>query len=553
MSHHPSLHPHQPRIRHNDYTSLEPPRLGEWSPRTAVSVVVPAFGNHDKLALVLAALASQSYPSNLLEVVVADDGSYPPIEAPQLAPDNTKVVRTAPHRWGPAHAVDTAMKAADGDVALRLDSDVLPCREHVEAHMRWHHLADYLTVMGSVRYVEFSGNDFTASEVHKAVADGRVEELFHGMETLGNWSDQVLNDTRHLVEAGSRAFRVADGATISWSARLYDAAGGIDAELILGSDTELGYRLAQAGAVFVPESRALGWHLGMSQMKTRRDDGRRYRLAHLRQRVPLQRDWRRETGRQWKIPYVEVVVDADGAAYEDVRATVSGTLASTLSDIRVTILGQWSSLPEGRRAVLDDPLLDQRLIHEEFSHDGRVRLRESIPSTSSPVPFRFTCPPGLVPTADALRRLIEVADSGFYGQVLLAFPRGNNLWIAKLERTQAVSRALALAGADEDLVDVIDDVFGTRWLDGSEWALVTADTVPNERSVPQLTAGLDKWRQLAERRRRELELYRQDAERWKDEAAQLRRLQEPLPRRVLARVGLFPPSTAIDVKVNAQD
>ena len=45
----------QPRIRHNDYTALD---------------VIPAYGHQDKLDLVLAGLAAQSYPDYLMEVIV---------------------------------------------------------------------------------------------------------------------------------------------------------------------------------------------------------------------------------------------------------------------------------------------------------------------------------------------------------------------------------------------------------------------------------------------------------------------------------------------------
>jgi cellulose synthase/poly-beta-1,6-N-acetylglucosamine synthase-like glycosyltransferase len=60
----------QPRIRHNDYTALEAPPLGDWDPVLGVSIVIPAYGHQDKLDLVLAGLAAQSYPDHLMEVIV---------------------------------------------------------------------------------------------------------------------------------------------------------------------------------------------------------------------------------------------------------------------------------------------------------------------------------------------------------------------------------------------------------------------------------------------------------------------------------------------------
>ncbi|MEU2975230.1 glycosyltransferase family 2 protein, partial [Nocardiopsis alba] len=44
----------QPIVHRNDYTALPVPPLGGWEPSLSVSVVVPAHGGSEKLALVLA-------------------------------------------------------------------------------------------------------------------------------------------------------------------------------------------------------------------------------------------------------------------------------------------------------------------------------------------------------------------------------------------------------------------------------------------------------------------------------------------------------------------
>ena len=40
-----------------------------------IAVVIPFYEQHDQLAVLLAALESQTYPRELIEIVVADDGS----------------------------------------------------------------------------------------------------------------------------------------------------------------------------------------------------------------------------------------------------------------------------------------------------------------------------------------------------------------------------------------------------------------------------------------------------------------------------------------------
>ncbi|MGH3389992.1 MAG: glycosyltransferase [Actinomadura sp.] len=515
----------QPRIRHNDYTRLPVPELGDWQPRLAVSVVIPAFGGQEKLDLVLAGLAGQTYPGRLFEVVVVDDGSSPLLSLPELAPENARIVRSGPGGWGSAHAVHVGVAAASGDVILRLDADVVPYREHIEAHLRWHHLADYLSVLGGLRYVDFAPGELSPRQVHEAVAAGAAETLFDPERSTGTWAEKVIVDTDGLLNAGNRAYRAANGASISFTPRLYRECGGINTELILGGDLEFGYRLAQSGAAFVPEGRARSWHLGVPQMRDRNEEGSRFREPFLSHRVPLRRDWRREGGRQWHVPYIDVVVDARGASYEDVRAAAAGALASTLPDVGVTLVGPWSELTDERRPPLDDPLLDLRLIREAFGHDGRVGFAESLLETSAPTPFRFVCPAGLALTADGLRRLVELANEDRLGLLLLAFPKGRELLIARLERTEAFARAVALREPGEDVVEVVDELFGTYWIDGTEWALVSAAKVST--SVQKTDA--EKWKAQASQWRKKAEQAEKEAERWRKEAARLKaKVQAPL-------------------------
>uniref|UniRef100_UPI0004776EF0 glycosyltransferase n=1 Tax=Nocardiopsis ganjiahuensis TaxID=239984 RepID=UPI0004776EF0 len=157
----------QPWVFRNDYARLDVPALGEWTPTLSVSVVIPAHGGPDKLALVLASLAAQSYPAHLMEVVVVDDGSPEPLSLPRVRPENTVVLPSAPDGWGSAHAVNTGVAASSGQVVLRLDADMLVYREHVESQMRWHHQVDYAVVMGHKMFVDFDPAAMTPEYVHE--------------------------------------------------------------------------------------------------------------------------------------------------------------------------------------------------------------------------------------------------------------------------------------------------------------------------------------------------------------------------------------------------
>uniref|UniRef100_UPI0013B46150 glycosyltransferase n=1 Tax=Nonomuraea lactucae TaxID=2249762 RepID=UPI0013B46150 len=78
------------RVRGNDYRVLRPPERFE--PSLRVSVIVPAYGGQDKLDLVLAALARQTYPAGLTEVVVVDNGSSPPLRLPADRPPGARLI-----------------------------------------------------------------------------------------------------------------------------------------------------------------------------------------------------------------------------------------------------------------------------------------------------------------------------------------------------------------------------------------------------------------------------------------------------------------------------
>ncbi|MFD1495832.1 glycosyltransferase [Streptosporangium lutulentum] len=487
------------RIRHNDYGSLRPHDLGKGEPRLTVSVVIPAHNCQEALDRTLAGLAAQSYPSHLTEVVVADDGSVPPLRIPELAPANTRLVRVPDGRWGRGWARQTGAAAASGDVLHWIDSDMILDREHIEAHMRWHHLASYTVVLGDIRFTP-DGEEPPAQEVFTAVESGDAEKLFT-TSAPHTWRAGVLEKSRWLRDAGAGAYGLHSGATTSVSIALLRSVGGVNTTLNMGEDTDLGFRLAQAGAVFIPDPQARSWHLGSSTVMRREKEVHRHNWSVLPDLIPDLRWLRAHPRRHWLVPYVHVVVDARGASYEDVRATVDAALAGTVVDVAVTVVGPWTALTGGRRSSLDEPLLDMRLTHNLYAHEPRVSFAEEAPRTSAPAPFRLTCPAGWVLGADSLSELVKLAEREEYGLlsvVLEESPEG--VRAARLERTAAFARAALLVGdgapaADTD--DVVHELFGSFWAGADQFGLTTAG------EAEPVTGDVAKWRASAAQSRRE--------------------------------------------------
>jgi GT2 family glycosyltransferase len=424
--------PGAPVLRRNDYGPLER-HAGE--PRLSVSVVVPAHGHQDKLDVTLASLAAQTYPSHLLEVVVVDDGTDPPLRLPEIRPERTRLAAPLPGGWASAHATNSGAAQSDGDVVLRLDADMLVFDDHVESQMRWHHAADYLAVLGHKRFVAYASGDLDPAAVHEAVKAGKAASLFDRDAAEPQWIERIIDATGGLREADHRAFRVLVGASFSVPRRLFAASGGMDADVALGSDTVFGYRLHQAGAVFVPDGDSSAWHLGPRQISARGDLAKRYRRPHIVNRVPELDLKRPRAARNWDTPLADVFVDAGPGA----ESCVDALLAGTAPDVRVTLLGEWPEPRTGRHAPLDDPQLEARLLQESFKGEGRVRFAAAA-APDRRVPYRIRVPAAARPRPEAVAAIIGHANEHRLGLVEVDLPEGP----VRLERTAAAARAAHL-------------------------------------------------------------------------------------------------------------
>lgn len=441
----------RPALPQNDYSALRPPDLGSWTPALPVSVVIPAHGG-PYLELTLAALATQTYPAHLMEVLVVDDGSDPPIRLPEIRPPGTRIVRPRAG-WGIANAVNAGANAADGEIIQRLDADMVPCREHIEAMARWHHLTDYLVTIGMKRFVE--PPPLTAREVFAA---RRLAGLFDLERAVPSSTEATIARTDGL-RSSRNPYHVCTGPTVALRRETFHAVGGLDPHVLRGEDTEFAYRLAMHGVVFVPELEAEAVHLGLPAQHRDRERAVRAVEPYLAHRIPLRRDLRKDRGRRWLVPYVEVVLDVAGASERVVREAVSAALDGKLQDVVVTLVGPWSLLPGGRRPVLSDPCFELRQLRELYAHDDRVRLIDEAAPTPAPAPFRYRGPVDVPLHRATLERMVETVQKDLTGVLVVDLPDGRT---ARLERTSALARALLLAGPGDDPDEVIAVTHGVR-------------------------------------------------------------------------------------------
>ena len=79
-------------IHGNDWRALNPAEIGEGEFVDRVTVILPCYMGQQELSLTFAGLSRQTYPNHLIEVIVVDDGSDPPIKLPSQLPFETLVV-----------------------------------------------------------------------------------------------------------------------------------------------------------------------------------------------------------------------------------------------------------------------------------------------------------------------------------------------------------------------------------------------------------------------------------------------------------------------------
>lgn len=431
------------------WTDLPVPELGAWTPTDTVTVVLPARDNQAQLDLTLAALAHQTYPADLLDVVVVDDASSPPLRVPE----DVRVVRRAEAvSHGSGAARDAGARASTADVLLFLDSDMLADAHHVEAHARWHHVCDHALVLGRKWFVDVAG--LTPEAVGATLRDGgRLDDLLDPTAPAQrhDWQEAQIAAQQDLQLDTDDAFLTVVGATVSVRREMYDRCGGFSSFGLRGIvDTEFGYRAYTSGCLIVPDEQARSWHQGRRSFSTQGDRIKRARVGLAANHLPLPMFRPHEHGRQWAVPLVRALVDvSDGGPgpvpdeeAEALLLTVDAVLASDVSDLSVTVLTGGRELPAWWR--------------DYTAHDARVVVREGAAPSGFPSPVTLVVPPGLVLARDAVRTALDALGDSV--RVVRTLPdeegRSVEVW-----RTRTLERVLRVGFGAVD-----ESVLGEAWL-----------------------------------------------------------------------------------------
>lgn len=205
-----------------------------------VSVVVPNYNGAATLPLVWQALTSQSHSAD--EVVLIDDGSTDESLKTLQSFAGAKVL-TQPNCGAPA-ARNRGIRAASGEIVILIDNDIIPRPNFIAEHLRIH--AQYPDSKSAVVGLTVWDPQLSLTPFQQWLGEGNQFDYrrLAGREKVDFLAFYTSNVSLHrqflLDHPFDEAFRLP-GATAF-------------------EDTELGWRLAQAGMNLYFNPQALAYH-----------------------------------------------------------------------------------------------------------------------------------------------------------------------------------------------------------------------------------------------------------------------------------------------------
>jgi len=360
----------------NDYSFIEEKRkafvAGEQPYTLPVSIIIPVYNRKEKLAKTLAAITHQTYPANLIEVIVADDGSSDGVEEVIEKYQkylSLKSVRQDDQGYRLSAVRNLGLNLAQYDHISILDCDILPTPKYLELLMQYFHVTDKAALMGHRRFVctDNIADDQILADVNIAL------NLPDVMPSDKN--DRPKKEGEPIIDHRFRLYEQNDylkqslfpfsafyGCSMTFPKKVIGEVGPFDEDFQAWGheDVEMGYRIYNAGYYFIPVLEAMGLHQEPpgGENESNRSEGLQITNHLLAQKCPIARQYQANV--VYEIPKVSIYMAAYNAE-KYIKRAVDSALAQTYTDLEVCIVNDGST---------DNTL---KVLEQNYQNNPRVR------------------------------------------------------------------------------------------------------------------------------------------------------------------------------------
>ncbi len=187
-----------------------------------VSVIIPVFNDSIRLQLCLDALARQTYPVHLFEVIVVDNNPEKDTEIIRLAAQFNAVRAFYESRRGSYAARNLGIHQARGTVMAFTDSDCIPDPDWIEKGVSsLLKTPDCGLVAGKIRFFFKNPSDPTAAEIYDSLNLLKQEEYlkeYHFGATANVFTFKAV-----FAEVGLFNAQLQSGGDQEWGKRVFAA------------------------------------------------------------------------------------------------------------------------------------------------------------------------------------------------------------------------------------------------------------------------------------------------------------------------------------------
>ena len=340
-----------------------------------VSIIVPVYNRKDILAKTLAGIINQTYPANLIEVIIADDGSSDGVEAiiPEYANFlDIKYVKQEDKGYRLSKVRNLGIKAAKHECIIILDCDMLPHPKLVESYMQYLHVTSEAVLIGYRRFVctdELSAQEIKedinlALDLPDIITNNPVITKRGSRGPTKDWREEIYDKTDFLKDLDF-PFRVFCGGNVAFHKSLFVRTGYFDEDFQHwgGEDIEMGYRVYNNGYYFIPVKGAMALHQEPEggESSVDREGGRTLTHELLVDKCPAAHYRKYDSERTYSVPKVSIYIPAYNAS-SYIKQAIDSALNQTFTDLEVVIANDGST---------DDTV---KIIEDNYSSNPRVKL-----------------------------------------------------------------------------------------------------------------------------------------------------------------------------------